>query len=199
MSSRFRIAGWRDEMARTIGTAARIGILGFLGLAAVAAPAAAQTATSLPTALATASPSKKMWVVTADGHELRGTLADFSLDGVRLRTKDGLVTLRADDVQRIDVKDGIGDGAAKGAVIGALAGAIPAALFIANYGECPCEGSANFVAFFGLIGTGIGAGIGAGSDALLTKRIPIYRASPRLIVAPVVAPGRVAVGGAFRW
>jgi hypothetical protein len=186
-------------MRHLIGSVARISIFGFLGLALTMAQASAQTDSSLASSLKKVAPSQQLWVTTSDGRELRGTLADVAPARLRLRTSHGVLTLSAHEVRRIEVKDGIADGAGKGALIGALAGGIPAALFIANYGECPCEGSTAFVAFFGLLGSGIGAGIGAGSDALLSKRVPIYGATPRLTIAPLVAPGRVAVGGSWRW
>jgi hypothetical protein len=175
------------------------GLLGAIAIFGVAHHVSAQPLATLPRALTTLSPNEMIWVTTTDGVERQGTLTSVSDDAIVIRDGEGITSLARGDIRRIEKKDGITDGVVRGAIIGGLSGGIPAALFIANYGECPCEGTVNFVAAFSALGAGIGVAVGAAGDALLTRRVTLYGAPAQVALAPSVTPRALGVYGTMRW
>jgi hypothetical protein len=141
-----------------------------------------------------------IWVTTVDGRERQGRIVSSSSVELQLQAAGGSDTIQWADVAAISKADPVGDGMLKGAFAGALAAGLPAVVFISNYGECPCGSRAlGFVVGHAALGAGIGLAVGAALDSLSAERRTVYRSGKTITVAPVVAPGRLAVGGSVSW
>jgi hypothetical protein len=119
-------------------------------------------------------------------------MVGVSVDRIELLTKNGLQTVDAVQIQKVQKRK---NGVALGGVIGAAAG-IPFAVVIAGY--TANEGNAAVGAALVPIGLGLGAGIGI--DALIGSNKTLYeRKSGRTVtVAPLIdkkggVGGRVAI------
>lgn len=186
-------------MARSIHHWLTILMLTAAATPGIPAVASAQPPPTLSAAIARLSPGETIWVTTADGRERHGTLTRIADDAIAIDDGRGTTVLSRAAIARIQTTDGIGDGILRGAVIGALAGGVSAGVFMANYGECPCEGTVNFVVAFSAMGLGIGTAAGALGDALFARRVTIYGAPVKVSLAPSAAPGALGFHGAIRW
>jgi hypothetical protein len=146
--------------------------------------------------------NQKVWVTTVGGREQQGRLTSFTSSGVQLRLPDGSVTtLPMSDVQRVEVRDGLGNGARNGAIAGALF-MVPLLAEIASECHGDCYATGPFLVSATLAYVAMGAGIGVGVDALRHGRKTIYSASAApapVAIAPIVTKGGAGVRVGIRW
>ena len=171
-------------------------------LAESAVPAAAQEPD--PTSASAEVPSgvrigRPVWVTTTDGREVYGTIASVSGTEIGVQAGRNLAPIRWTDVRLIQAPDSSVDGLVTGAIVGAVAALVPTALYASN--ECcwnPPSRSA-FLARYAGIGAVIGLVIGHAVDEARLGRQQVYRAAPKVSVAPVVLPGTVGISAAVGW
>ena len=115
-------------------------------------------------------PGETLLVTTSDGTRMTGRLRALTAASLAIETADGVRTLRADQVQRIVVKDSIRNGLliglGTGAAIGATGGLLVNAVCVNETGACP-----GVVLFLTGIGAAAGAGLGAGMDGLRHRTV----------------------------
>ena len=161
----------------------------------------------LPTSVpwADLSEGDRVWVTTADGHEVAGEVILRSARRLDIRTGSRLVSLAPDDVRAIDTTDPIRNGVVLGAMIGGVGALAPSAfityVLCAFEEECRVGDVLLVNGFFVGLGAGIGAATGAIADSLRERRAPLYRrgSTVGITVAPLLRKGSVGVGGGIRW
>jgi len=196
----FRLFGRRKVMRnRVLVVGRRILVCLFAVCLCSSRVAAAQGAPASPAPTSVVRPGQTVWVTTADGREVHGTVETVSTTGISVQSGKNVTPVRWTETRRIDVPDSIVDGVVTGAVVGGLAGLVPPAIFFGMYGECPCSKTSGTFLQYSMLGAGIGAAIGAAADSARIGRKQIYRASPTVSLAPVLLPGRISVSGAIRW
>jgi hypothetical protein len=146
-----------------------------------------------------------VWVTTADGRELSGTVVSSTPTSVVVR-KDGLdATVALGDVRRIEAPDSLSDGIRHGAIGGAVVcGGFALAVVRGFCGSehASCSGAVPFVMISAGVGAGVGAGLGALIDHLVVHRDTIYAATAapmKIDWAPVVGPHHAGMGVTVRW
>ena len=142
-------------------------------------------------------------VTMSDGRSLSGAILSASADQVSVRSNGGVETVSFAEIKvmKAAVNDPISDGIVKGMLIGGVAAGTGMALFMANYGECPCSTTGTLVMAFGAMGAGVGALLGAVIDKAHHATQVVYRGSGSMTAT--VAPVFVKKGGgatmSIRW
>lgn len=158
-------------------------------LVAAAAPAHAQSDTTayLRSAI---HPGQTVWITSANGRELQGTLAGISDGAIDVTMLGNTVTYPFTDVRRIEVPDPIINGLLVGGLMGTLVGSIPA-------WDVHRSRSSAFIST--LAGAGVGAAGGAYFDYLRQGRKMVLKNAVIVSVAPIVLPTTFAFNATVRW
>jgi hypothetical protein len=146
----------------------------------------------------------RVWVRTADGRELEGSVVSMSPAEVVLRTGTTLQAIPIVTVRRIEIGDSLVNGIRNGAITGgAVLGGI-AAFF--SYALCEIPDGCfpqDLPPILLLTGMGAGAGIAAGAlvDYLIEGRRTVYSSGSPVVmrVAPTLAPRAAGVLLSIDW
>lgn len=181
-----------------VGTARVLVWIWVAGIFSVPDMAAAQSSLSSGESASLVRVGQMVWVTTLDGRHVDGKVGSVSGQELVVQT-DAVTRLSWAEVGAIETQtaDSIVDGLAKGAMIGGLSGGLGSVLIMGTIcSGCSYGSEAMRVA---MVGAGIGAAIGALVDSSRHSRKQVYKASPSVSVAPVLAPKAVAISGVVSW
>ena len=162
-------------------------------VAALAAPAAAQTAglAAGPSLTADLAAGDGVYVTDLSGRRRKGTVRETSRAGLSFTDGSRSWTLTSTEVRKIELQDPLLNGAGYG--MATVAGIVVAgcAAIGSRPGECA------FALVYSLPGIAIGGAIGALVDAL--QHETVYDRAPQVTVVPVVSGDRIGAEFALRW
>ena len=163
-------------------------VLGLLLTLFAASDASAQPHAEIARALAPPKGGESLVIQTADGSEVVGDGATLASGVISMVTRDGeRITLKADDVARISLKDSNKDGVLYGALAGAGAGAL---LGLTCRGSEACYAAPAGLAVYGAL-----AGMAIGGLFDNADRVVVYRRTGRPVAVGPAVSSSVGAGG----
>jgi hypothetical protein len=147
----------------------------------------------------------RLWVRTSDGQEHDGRVSSASGTQLVLETSEGLQSITAAEVDRVEGVDPLGNGIRNGGIAGAVAFAAFGFYLSQALCEIPdgCLGNdLGAIALMAGIGGGIGMAAGAGIDyAIKGRRLlyPLPSTSMSLELRPWLLPGAAGARVTLAW
>jgi hypothetical protein len=153
---------------------------------------------------------QRVWVTTADGSEVTGTLLSLTEARLVVRGNGADTPIPLGDVRRIVAQTSRGNGVRNGAIAGALIfGAVSKPLGHAYCAETSRDrydargcAQSNSLVLFMVGGAFVGGAFGALADHSSVGRDVIYSAkpaAPTVHVTPLLAPTRAGIGVSISW